>query len=77
MGILDTPGITPRANAVTVGATSLGADGDLVIDVTTPWGIDPVSGPYWDPGGVTAGQEALFRIESDGTASWLLISEVA
>lgn len=62
------------AHGSTVGVASL-VGSDLVIDVATPWGIG-VDGPYYDPGAVTPGEEALFSIDPDGVAGWVLLSEV-
>ncbi len=61
-----------------VGMSLLDPTDGLVLDVETKWGIDPTDGPYWEeyPADVVAGEEALFRIEEDGTMSWILMSEV-
>lgn len=63
-----------EAQGATIGTTRLEGN-DLVIEVDTPWGIG-TSGPYYDPGNVTEGEEALFSIDTNGVAGWILISEV-
>lgn len=63
------------AHGTTVGLASITGGGDLVIDITTQWGIG-VDGPYYDTVAVDTGEEALFHIEPDATASWVLVSEV-
>lgn len=66
-------------HGTTFGQTSLDGMGDLVIDITTHWGIDSVSGdPYYeeDPADVVAGEEALMHIDHGGAVAWVLVSDV-
>lgn len=49
-------------------------DGQVVIDVPfTPWGIDPDTGPYFDPDGAQPGEEAVLQFDPDTSEPILIL----
>jgi len=49
-------------------------DGQIIVNVATPWGIDPDTGPYFDPNGAQPGEEAVLQFDPDtGTPVLILI----
>lgn len=68
--------VRAAAHGSTVGNSQLDEDGDLVVDIETDWGIDPSTGPYFAPGEVVAGEEAIMRVDRDGIVSWVLVSDL-
>jgi hypothetical protein len=62
--------ISERRNGTSIGAGSIVSD-DIVLDIDTPWGIDPSTGPYFDSDGAASGEEAILTI--DGSGAMLLV----
>lgn len=50
--------------------------GELVLDITTNWGIDSTGDVYYDPGAVTPGEEAVFEMDDNGSISWIPIADI-
>lgn len=78
LGALDDifEGVDQKRNGTTLGDTSL-VEGELVIDVTTYWGIDSEGDVYYDDTGVTAGEEAIMTIDPAGGIGFVRVTDLA
>jgi hypothetical protein len=49
----------------TLGLSSM-ADGNVMLDFDTPWGVDGAGVPYWDNAGAAPGEEYILLVEPGG-----------
>lgn len=57
------------ASGTNLGGSSLDAEGNVVLNYSTVYGIDATGTAYYDPAGAAAGEEAVLVVNTDGTLS--------
>lgn len=75
MGYRQLP-LAGSGSGTTIGTSHTDASGNVVVEFTSPWGIDSGGNPYYNPNGAAPSEQAILYLGENGRPTFRKVSDV-